>query len=169
MTCSVPLSLKSLIVIPAFFLLLYSCKQNTPAVRTNESSSVKDTVLKLAYLTAKDVSAKGPIAWLNYFEDSPDFLMVSDGIVMFTSYDAASKYIKNTSVKLLTQTDLKWSAIRIDPLSPQIALMGAKFHEDLTDTSGRVTPYDGYFTATAHQTPKGWKYRNVHWSMKNRK
>jgi hypothetical protein len=158
------------LLIPALTLtFLFSCKQNIAPVRSNEDSSVKDTVLKLAYSTAKDISAKGPKAWLNYFEDSPDFYMASDGVMAFNNYHSADTFINNKLVKQLQSINLQWSAIRIKPLSGQFASMGAKFHEDLRDTSGRVNSFDGYFTATAHQTPKGWKYLNVHWSIKKGK
>jgi hypothetical protein len=157
------------LIIPLLALiLLFSCNQK-PSFTTSEAASVKDSVLLLAANTAKDISTKGPIAWLYYFEDMPDFFMASNGDMAFPDYKTADSFIRNTLVKQIPHINLKWSNIRIDPLTPQVAVIGANFHEDITDALGKVTPFDGYFTATAHQTSKGWKYRNAHWSIKGTK
>jgi hypothetical protein len=158
------------LIIPLLALiLLFSCKQNSTTFTASEAASVKDSVQLLAANTAKDISTKGPIAWLDYFEDASDFFMASNGDMAFADYKTADLFIKNTLVKQIPHINLKWSNIRIDPLTPQIAIIGANFHEDITDSLGKVTPFDGYFTAAAHQTAKGWKYRNAHWSIKDGK
>ncbi|HTD42178.1 MAG TPA: hypothetical protein VK671_16225 [Mucilaginibacter sp.] len=146
--------------------VLLSCQENRTSLSTSQSQEVKDSVLKLADLTAKDITAKGPIAWLDHFEDSPDFFMVNEGTLALSNYRAADSFIKTTLVKVMPKITLKWSAIRVDPLTSQIAIMAANFHEDAADASGKITPYDGYFTATIHKTEKGWKFRNEHWSLK---
>jgi hypothetical protein len=145
---------------------LFSCKQSDASLSDSQSAEVKAAVLKLADLTAKDISTKGPIAWLDYFEDSPGFFMASGGSLALTDYHTADSFIKGTVIKMMPKISLKWSDIRVDPLTPQIAIMGAGFHEDVTDPSGKITPYDGYFTGTVHHTEKGWKFRDEHWSMK---
>ena len=158
------------LIIPLLVLvLLFSCNQNPTTFTANEVASVKDSVQLLTANTAKDISTKGPIAWLNYFEDTPDFFMTSNGDMAFPDYKTADSFIKNTLVKQIQHINLKWLNIRIDPLTPQIAVVGANFHEDITDTLGKITPFDGYFTATVHQTRKGWKYRDAHWSIKGNK
>ena len=146
--------------------VLLSCQQNKTSLSTAQSQEVRNSVLKLAGLTAKDISAKGPIAWLYHFEDSPDFFMANEGTLALPNYHAADSFVKNTLIKIISKITLKWSAIRVDPLTPQIAVMAASFHEDVADVSGKITPYDGYFTATVHKTEKGWKFRNAHWSLK---
>jgi len=63
-----------------FLLAVYlfaSCKsghQDFNAVDT-DSAVVKDSVTALTINIAHDLAAKGPVAWLNYFQDSPDFFM----------------------------------------------------------------------------------------------
>jgi len=161
--------------LPVFFRLLsifllqgliLSCGQKASSVTTSEATSVKDSVQLLAGNTAKDISTKGPIAWLSYFEDVPDFFMASDGAIAFRDYRSAEVFIKDTLIKQIPRINLKWANIRIDPLTPQLATLAADFHEDLTITADKVVPVEGYFTATAHQTSEGWKYLNVHWSIK---
>ncbi len=162
-----PLSSVLKFYIPLFALsLLFSCKQNTTSFTASQAASIKDSVMQLANNTAKDITAKGPIAWLDYFENSPDFFMASDGDLAFVNYAAANSFIKNTLVHQMRAITLKWSNIRINPTSPDYATMAANFHEDITDLAGKTMPFDGYFTATVHQTTKGWKYLNMHWSIK---
>ncbi len=145
---------------------LFSCKQGDTSLSESQSAEVKADVLKLADATAKGISSKGPIAWLDYFEDSPGFFMASGGSLALPDYHTADTFIKGTLVKVIPKITLKWSDIRVDPLTSQIAAMGAGFHEDVTDPTGKITPYDGYFTGTVHHTEKGWKFRDEHWSMK---
>ena len=149
--------------------LLYSCSPGSNTLTDAQSLEVRDSVLKLADMTAKGISTKGPVAWLDYFEDSPGFFMANDGSVQLPDYKTADSFIKTTLVKVISKITLKWSAIRIDPLTPEVAIMAAGYHEDITDPSGKVTPYDGYFTALVHKTAKGWKFRDEHWSSTPKK
>jgi hypothetical protein len=114
---------------------------------------------------AKDVSHDGPIAWLQYFENTPNFFMAADGRLAFSNNDSAAQFIKNSLVKSVSKIELHWNNIRIDPLSGKLAGIGAEYHEDITYDTGKRLPYDGYFTALAEQTPQGWKLRNAHWSL----
>ena len=148
---------------------LFSCGQNSNTLTDAQSQEVKDSVMKLADMTANGISTKGPVAWLDYFEDSPGFFMANDGSLALPDYRAANSFIKNTVVKVMPKITLKWSAIRVDPLTTQIAVMAAGFHEDVTDPSGKITPYNGYFTALVHKTTKGWKFRDEHWSSTPKK
>ncbi len=128
------------------------------------SSPVCDSVNRMMQGIARDITAKGPSAWLIYFEDSPDFFMVSDGKMAFRDHETARLVIENTLAKNISHISLSWSHIRIDSLTPALASAGAEFHEDISDPSGKMTPYDGYFTALAERTDRGWQLRNAHWS-----
>jgi hypothetical protein len=50
-------------------------------------------------------------------------------------------------------------------LTPDLVSMGGNFHEDLTDSAGKIIQSDGYLTAVAKRTNQGWKFRNLHWSI----
>lgn len=150
-------------------VLLFSCQGSKTSLSEDQSRAVKDSVLKLANMTAKGISTKGPIAWLDYFEDSAGFFMANDGSIQLPDYKTANSFIKTTLVKAISKITLKWSAIRVDPLTPEIAVMAAGYHEDITDASGKTTPYDGYFTAVVHKTAAGWKFRDEHWSSTPKK
>jgi hypothetical protein len=146
--------------------LVFSCNQRHDLAANTQIQSVKDSVKKLVNNTVRDLATKGPIVWLNYFENTPDFFMVSDGTMAFPNYKAADTFIKRTLIKQFSTINLKFANMHIDVLSVQYATIGADVYEDLRDFSGKVISYDGYFTATVHQTAKGWKYRNMHWSVK---
>lgn len=145
---------------------LLSCQENKISLSASQSREIRDSILKLADITAKDISTRGPIAWLDHFEDSPDFFMANEGSLALTSYHEAALFIKDTLIKVMPRITLQWSAIHVYPLTPQIAVMAANFHEEVADTSGKMTPYDGYCTATIRKTETGWKFRNLHWSLK---
>jgi hypothetical protein len=152
----------SLLALTVFF----SCKQSTPTFTANEAAMVKDSVQNLVGKTERVMLDKGPMGWLDYFENSPDFFMASDGELTFNNYTTADLFIKNTLAKQVTKINLKFIDTHIDPLSFQSATIGANFHEYMLYATGKSTDIDGYFTATAHLTDKGWKYRNLHWSIK---
>jgi hypothetical protein len=142
-----------------------SCKTDHSTLNSAEIELVKDSVTVLTSNIAKDLFANGPVAWLNYFEDGPDFFMAADGVLAFKNYQAGKIFIEGTLVKSIRRIELHWSNLRIDPLTVRLASVGADFHEKLTDSAGAIVAADGYFTAIAAQTNSGWKLRNLHWSI----
>ncbi len=154
----------------ALILCLFtSCQQNPATLTTEQVTAEKDSVLRLADATAKDVSARGPIAWLDHFENSPHFFMANDGFLALPDYKTAESFVKETLVKQLRSINLHWSAIRVEALTPEFAIMAANYYEDITDNTNKTTVYKGYLTATVQHTAKGWKFLNVHWSGKSGK
>jgi ketosteroid isomerase-like protein len=145
---------------------LFSCHQGGNTLTDAQSHEVRDSVLKLAESTMSGISAKGPIAWLDQYEDSPGFFIANDGSDHLPNYKITKTFIRITLTHSIPKITLKWSDIRVDPLTVDWAVMSAGYHEDITDPSGKTTPYDGYFTAVVHKTGKGWKFRDQHWSSK---
>ena len=143
--------------------LLLSCSNNVPKV---ESRSVTDSVHKMISGLVNDLSNHGAVAWLNYFEESSDFYMVSDGKIAFKDYQSAKNFINDTLARLIVKINLQLSNLRIDSLNETMAFIGADFHEDLTDSAAKLIRADGFVTALVKQTEKGWKFRNLQWSLK---
>ncbi|MDP4218787.1 MAG: hypothetical protein Q8927_21540 [Bacteroidota bacterium] len=87
---------------PALYALfigaLASCTHHHRPFTEQDHGLVKDSVIRLAEAIARDVSSKGPIAWLDYFDDSPGFLMANDGNLAFRDYQTAKKFIQDTLV-----------------------------------------------------------------------
>ena len=143
-----------------------SCKQSPAHLGIQDSARVKESVNRMAVNMARDISNKGPAAWLNYFENSPRFFMASQGQLVFADYQSAQNFILNTLDKEISKISLRWNNLWVDPLASDLAFIGADFHEDLSNISGKIISIDGYFTGTASRGNNGWKLRNLHWSIK---
>jgi hypothetical protein len=155
---------KYLVLLSFILCFVSSCNNNTEYFTSKERSQVKDSVQLMAESIVKDISHEGPVSWLKYFENAPDFFMASDGQLVFPNIDSATNVINNKLIKVMSKIQLRWSNIRIDPLTINLASISAVYHEDITDSTGKMTPHDGYFTGIARQTSQGWKLHNAHWS-----
>jgi hypothetical protein len=69
--------------------MLFSCKRNHAKLSKEQNALVKDSVSRMAANIAADISKNGPRAWLNYFEDNPDFFMANEGQLVFKDYPSA--------------------------------------------------------------------------------
>jgi hypothetical protein len=151
------------VLISISFCFLSSCNNRTEFT-LKERSLVQDNVQLMVESIAKNISNEGPVVWLRYFENTPDFFMASDGLLVFPDIDTATDFLNNKLIKMMPEIQLSWSNIRIDPLTTTLANISAVYHEDITDSTGKMTPHDGFFTGIAHKTSLGWKLRNAHWS-----
>ena len=151
------------ILIPLIVFAI-SCSNKPDSLNPKQVSDIRDSVQLMVESIAKNVSREGSVAWLRYFENSPDFFMAADGQLVFPNIDTATNFINNVVVKIMPKIELRWSNIRIDQLAHKLAGISAIYHEDITDPAGKMAPHDGYFTGIAHQTPQGWKLQNAHWS-----
>ena len=153
-------------ILLVLIIFAVSCRNHKGNTSTKNLTVTGDSVRLMAESIAINVSHNGPAAWLNYFENSSDFFMASEGQLVFPNIDTAKSFINNVLIKSIRKIDLHWSNLRVDPLTLKFAGISAGFHEDITDSSGKTIPEDGYFTAIAHRTSQGWKLRNAHWSIK---
>ncbi|HMC87277.1 MAG TPA: hypothetical protein VKI61_17250 [Chitinophagaceae bacterium] len=147
------------------FFIFISCNSKTGSLTGQQSMEVKENVQKMMDMTASDISHDGPVGWLKYFENTPDFFMASDGQIVFPNYDSATAFIKNTLARQIKKIELHWSNIRIYPLAERLANIGADWMEYFTDFAGNNNSQKGYFTAVAEKTLQGWRLRNAHWSV----
>jgi hypothetical protein len=157
----------SLLVLLVFALWLNTaCKYHKHVLSAADSIAVSDSVKQLTANISHDLASRGPVVWLNYFQNSPQFFMAADGQLSFRDYHSAEAFIRDTLIKNMHKIELKWSNMRVDVLTRSIAAIGGDFHEDITLANGQTLPFDGYFSGTAVATSGGWKLRNAHWSMK---
>ncbi len=158
----------SFILSVCVWILLSSCRQNDnmnpPAPQTSNAGSVQKGVRQMAADIAHDISVAGPVAWLNYFEQNPNFFMANEGLRVFPNNDSATHFVKDILAKNIVKVNLTWSNIFVDSLSSKLAVLSANYHEDLIDKDNQTIPQDGYFTALAEQTSNGWMLRDLHWS-----
>ncbi len=123
----------------------------------------------MALHIADDLYKQGPIAWVTYFEKTPQFYMASGGMLAFPNNDSATAFVKNILAKNIKNIQLTWNDMRVDPLTPQLAGLAATYNEVLNGTDGKQILATGYFTAVAEKTAEGWQLRNLHWSIINGK
>src|ERR1700722_106367 len=90
-------------------LFIKSCRIHTDSLTKKQSTIVKDCVRQMYESIATAVSHEGPLAWLRYFENSPDFYMAADGQLVFPNIDTATNFINNVVVKIMPKIELRWS------------------------------------------------------------
>ena len=140
----------------------------SPAVSQQHSQmsaeEVGRTVRAFMQTVAHDVTQQGPTAWRNFFSHGPKFFMASDGRMAFPNYPAADKAI-NGLASTIRHIDLTWgNDVRVDPLTPTLAVVATPWHEVRTMASGRVED-SGFFTGTVEYLDGRWQFRDVHWSV----
>jgi hypothetical protein len=125
---------------------------------------VTDGVLTFAHTVERDVTQQGPSAWGEHFEDVPQFCMVVNGQMAFPSGAAAISGIP-TVAKQFKQITLHWGDdLRVDPLTADLAVFAAPYHESLVTADGHHIDSNGYFTGVAEFRSGSWKFRDAHWS-----
>jgi hypothetical protein len=127
------------------------------------AQEVDHSVRAFMQTVAHDVTQQGPTAWRKFFSHGPRFFMASDGHLVFPNYPAADKAI-NGLAATIKHIDLTWGTdLRVDPLSPTLAVVATPWHEVRTLASGRVED-SGFFTGTLEYMDGRWQFRDVHWS-----
>ena len=62
--------------------------------------------------------------------------------------------------------NLQWGdPLRIDALTPTLAVVGAPYVETRTDPQGQQMTERGYFTGLAEYRNGRWQLRDAHWSV----
>jgi len=129
-----------------------------------EAEQVDGVVRGFMATIAHDVTHDGPVAWRRHFADSPAFFMVNDGQMAFTDSAAATKGIHDFAATIRS-IRLEWgSDLRIDPLTPNFAVVAASYSELQEPLSGKPVQERGYFTGVAELRDGRWQLRDAHWS-----
>lgn len=152
-------------------LVLCGCHSRThslasPALTEQERIEVTGDVRVFALEVAQDVTLRGPGAWAKHFSTAPEFFMASQGMLQFANGTAAAQGIEALT-RTLKHIELRFGDdLRVDPLTPDYAVVAASFTEVLTDNADHDTPVSGYFTALAERRGNAWVFRNAHWSLR---
>ena len=135
------------------------------ALTPDESVAVTNAVRAFAADAAADVCRRGPLAWLDHFEETPAFFMAVDGRLAFPDGATAARGIRELPAKI-ARIELRWGEpIRVDPLTPTLAMVATGWHETIVDPAGHKVEQGGYFTGLAELDAAGWKFRDAHWSV----
>jgi hypothetical protein len=133
----------------------------TPARKAAVEAGVRSYMADVA----RDVSANGPTAWQKHFVDDPAFFMASEGQLVFPNGQPMGQWVQGVTHFIKT-VNLQWDdRLRIDPLTPTLAIVGAPYVELRTDPQGQQMTERGYFTAVAEYKNGHWQFRDAHWSV----
>jgi len=132
----------------------------TPA----RAAEIDKDVRAFAGVVAHDITAEGPTAWRRHLADTPAFFLASNGQLVFTN---SASFI--TGIQAFAQTikhiELQWgNDLRVDPLTPELAVVGSSYREVQVNTEGKRVEEAGYFTGIAEYRNGQWQFRNAHWS-----
>jgi hypothetical protein len=130
----------------------------------DQTNAITSGVRTFVGTVADDLTRRGPAAWRDQFADTPAFFMVADGHLAFANNDDAKRGVEKVAASI-AHIELRWGdPIRVDPLTPTLAMLAMPYHEVLSYTTGNKEEASGYFTGLAELGPTGWRFRNAHWS-----
>ena len=131
----------------------------------SRKAGVEQEVRQFAAAVSRDITQQGPAAWEKHFEDSPAFFMASEGKLVFPNRQAARQAIGELT-HTIQHIELSWGDdLRVDPLTPEFAVVATSWHEVQSDKEGRQTTENGFFTGLAERHNGRWQFRNAHWSV----
>jgi hypothetical protein len=141
-----------------------AAKSDAPVLTAADAAAAEDGARVFMQSVARDITHDGPTAWLKYFETSPAFFMAVNGQLAFANNAAATAGTQafastNKSIELTWGDD-----VRVDPLTPELAAVGASWREIQEDTAGHRAEEKGYFTALVENRGGHWQIRDAHWS-----
>src|SRR5271165_6866986 len=117
---TVPCTIRRRALLAICGLLLLAACQNVPPGATSDA----DAVRAMAASIERDIGQRGPLTWLDYFDDNPGFFMASDGELQFADIASARRFMTDFA-KGVARLDLKWGAIRVENVAPGAATMAA--------------------------------------------
>jgi hypothetical protein len=147
-------------------LVCLSCGSREPQSFTpSRAAEVEKDVRAFAATVAHDITQEGPAAWNRHFADSPSFFMASEGHLAFPDRATATAAIQGL-VRITKQIDLQWgNDLRVDPLTPDLAMLAASYHEVRLNNDASRIDENGFFTGLAEHRDGRWQFRNAHWSV----
>jgi hypothetical protein len=133
-------------------------------LKSARAGGVEDGVRAFMHDVAHDITQDGPIAWRKYFADTPAFFMAVNGKIAFASSAEVTAGLPQVA-QAIKQIELKWGDdLRVDPLAPDLAVVGASYHELQVWADGHHVEDNGYFTGVAQYRDGRWQFRDAHWS-----
>ena len=160
---------KCTLLLATMTLALYGT--NNPAYGQSQSVAparavaVEDDVRAFMRAVAHDVTQDGPTAWRKHFSDSPSFFMASEGRLVFPNSAAATAGIQ-AFAHTIKQIELRWGDdLRVDPLTTNLAIVAATWHEVQVSTEGKRVEETGFFTGCVEFRDGRWQFRDAHWSV----
>jgi hypothetical protein len=156
----------------ALTLLLGGCGARgggaTPAgeLAAARRAATENGVRAFMHDIAAQVSREGPAAWRGTFADGAEFFMAANGQLVFADGAAAARGIEALTHSLPKIELAFGDDLRVDPLTPTLAVVGSSYSEVQTDEQGQQHSDHGYFTGLAERRDGHWRLRSAHWSSR---
>jgi hypothetical protein len=155
---------KCAICLAALCTACNSQRLGSPAIAPEREAAIRQEVQQFAATVARDVTQEGPAAWRKHFSEGPEFFMASEGHLQFPNSAAAIAGIQELT-RTIKHIELQFSDVRVDPLTPELAVMGASWHEVAVLAEGKRVEDAGYFTGIVELRKGHWQFRDAHWSV----
>lgn len=110
-----------------------------------------------------ELAARGPLAWLDLFEDGPAFFMASDGAVAFHDRAEAEIFLADFAPGV-SGMRLEWIDPRLDPLTESIVAVSSSYAETITLSDGTATSFGGHVSGVLRRRGGAWRIQHLHWS-----
>jgi hypothetical protein len=134
------------------------------SVTPPSAAAIDERARTFMHTVAHDVTQEGPLAWLKFFNTGPEFFMAVNGQLAFPNAAAAKEGTQNFA-RNIPRIDLTWGDdLRVDPLTAELAVVAASWHEIQTDKAGHRNETAGYFTGLVEYRDGHWRFRDAHWS-----
>lgn len=128
-------------------------------------AAVEKEVREFAAAVSRDVTQQGPAAWEKHLADTPAFFMADEGKLVCPNRQAATQAIAEFT-RTIKHIELTWGDdLRVDPLTPEFAVVASSWHEVWVDKDGHQVTDAGFFTGLAERYSGQWQFRNAHWSV----
>jgi hypothetical protein len=129
-----------------------------------QKAAVADGVRAFLVTVAHNVTQEGPSAWRKHFLDDPAFFMAVNGRLVFSDSQSTTQGIQDAA-RMIKHIELTWgNDLRIDPLTPNLAVVATSFSEIQTSAEGKHITETGFFTGIAEYRSGRWQFRDAHWS-----
>ena len=140
-------------------------REQPRALTAEQRATVEDGVRRFVQQVAQDITREGPAAWKKEFSDGPEFFMADEGKLAFANSHAAAQGI-DIFARTVKHIELHWGDdLRIDALTPELAVVGTSWQEAREDTEGHQLKQSGYFTGLVERRNGQWQFRDAHWSV----
>lgn len=137
---------------------------DTTSLSAAQRTAVAGSVRSFMTTVAHDITQDGPTAWSRHFQDGPSFFMADNGQLVFPDKRSATLGTE-AFARIIKHIELRWGDdLRVDPLSANLAVVAATYHEVQIDLADRQVLETGFFTAVAENRNGQWQFRDAHWS-----
>jgi len=147
----------------AFGLVLLGCDGAPRQAPVAADDAALEGARALVTSIPAALAERGPSAWLDYFEDSPSFFMVSDGAIVFADLPAARDFLAGFAARVSALT-LSWHEPRYENVGGGVVVVTAGFDETIRMTDGTESSFGGRMSGVVRRAGDGWRLQHLHWS-----